>query len=258
MSAALLRRRCVLGAIVSLAATRSACAAFHPPAAATRRLRLFNPHTGETFDGPYSTQYGVIPGAAAELSHFLRDFHSGVTATIDMRTIDFLWDVLHSVGARGATVLSAYRTPETNAMLARTNFGVAEHSQHMFARAIDFTLGSGLPEAVAVARAMRRGGVGWYPRSRFIHIDTGPVRTWELGDPNLRQLLNHPDEQLRIAAGSAGSASVPRHGPGETGAPAVSQYARTGTAADPTRASQYSADGISNRVIRPSQYAGTS
>ena len=79
-----------------------------------------------------------------------------------------------AVGATKATILSAYRTAETNAMLARTTFGVAEHSQHVVGRALDLRLESRLCDAMTKARAMQRGGVGWYPHSGFIHIDTGP------------------------------------------------------------------------------------
>src|SRR5262249_38680982 len=138
---------------------------------------------------------GVIGSAASELSEFLRDHHSGTAASMDIGVIDFLSDVLTEVGAASATILSAYRTPETNAMLARTTFGVAEHSLHTYARAIDFTVVSGLSEAMAAARGMRRGGVGWYPRSHFIHIDTGAVRNWELGDTDLQNLLINPKNE---------------------------------------------------------------
>jgi hypothetical protein len=79
-----------------------------------------------------------------------------------------------------AVILSAYRTPETNAMLARTTFGVAENSQHLYGRALDVTFDSRLADAEAIARRMQRGGVGWYPRSHFVHLDSGPVRNWEL------------------------------------------------------------------------------
>lgn len=250
-------RRRLLGAAVLFAATGRARAAIRPPPPASRRLKLFNAHTGETFDGPYSTGDGLIPAAAAELSHFLRDFHSGVTVPMDMRVVDFLWDVLNAVGAGTATVLSAYRTPQTNAMLARTMFGVAEHSQHMYARAIDFTIGTTLSEALRAARSMRRGGVGWYPRSHFIHIDTGPVRNWDFGGEDLQRLLIHPEEELRSASSVAGRR--PPHGRGAaTGeGNATSQYAEAGTGSAPVRPSQYTAYGASEQAIRPSQYGST-
>jgi uncharacterized protein YcbK (DUF882 family) len=158
-----------------------------PPA--LRRLRLVNAHTGETFDGAYRDDNGPIPRVLDELCVFLRDFHCGAKTDMDVGVIDFLADVLAAVGETRATILSAYRTPETNAMLARTTFGVAEHSQHMYGRALDFTLGSMLGGAMAAARAMQRGGVGWYPHSSFIHIDTGPVRNWTLDESGLGDLL---------------------------------------------------------------------
>lgn len=154
-----------------------------------RRLRLVNAHTGETFDGAYRDDTGPIHSAMAELCKFLRDFHCGAETQMDVGVLDFLADVLAAVGQKKATVLSAYRTPETNAMLARTMFGVAENSQHIYGRALDISLDGKLAEAMAAARAMRRGGVGWYPHSNFIHIDSGPVRNWTLDDSGLGNLL---------------------------------------------------------------------
>jgi len=124
-----------------------------------------------------------------ELCIFFRDHHSGEKTQIDVGVIDFLADVLDAVGEIRATVLSAYRTAETNAMLARTTFGVAEHSQHIIGRALDVRLESKLSDAMSKARAMQRGGVGWYPHSGFIHIDTGPVRNWTLDERGLDGLL---------------------------------------------------------------------
>jgi uncharacterized protein YcbK (DUF882 family) len=144
------------------------------------RLDLVNAHTGERFYGPYRDSRGPIPDALEELSYFLRDFRRQEKIEYDVAVIDFLTRVMDSVGAVRATVLSAYRTPETNAMLARTNFGVAEHSQHMYGRALDIYLPARLDDAMSAARAMKRGGVGWYPGSGFLHLDSGPVRNWDL------------------------------------------------------------------------------
>lgn len=99
---------------------------------------------------------------------------------------------MEAVGATQATILSAYRTPATNAMLARTVFGVAEHSQHMYGRPLDVHLPARLDDAMLAARAMKRGGVGWYPRSGFIHIDTGPARNWTLDGQGFGRLLLGP------------------------------------------------------------------
>jgi len=94
-----------------------------------------------------------------------------------------------ATGQTSAVMLSAFRTHETNTMLARTTFGVAENSQHLYGRAVDVRFATRLADAVTVARAMRRGGVGWYPRSGFIHFDTGPVRNWDLDERGLQDLL---------------------------------------------------------------------
>ena len=159
------------------------------PTPEPRRLRLINAHTEETFDGPYRDATGPIPAAMEDLSSFLRDFHSGETIQYDVAVLDFLADVMAAVGAAKATVLSAYRTRETNEMLARTTFGVADNSQHIYGRAIDIYLPARLDVAMETARAMRRGGVGWYPDSHFIHLDSGPVRNWDLGGAGFERLL---------------------------------------------------------------------
>jgi uncharacterized protein YcbK (DUF882 family) len=251
----LLNRRVMLGAIGLIATSGAARSAIRPPSPPLRRLKLYNAHTQETFDGPYRSPDGVIGTAAAELFELLRDFHSGVVASMDIGVIDFLWDVLDAVGATTATVLSAYRTPETNAMLARTTFGVAEHSLHMYARAIDFTINSSLTEAMAAARAMRRGGVGWYPRSHFIHVDTGAVRNWDLGETNLQNLLSDPagatQPNIRTAAlrRPGSRATLPQPSP-------PSQYANRSASDAFVRPTAYSAPGSKNASIRPSQYGG--
>jgi uncharacterized protein YcbK (DUF882 family) len=182
-------RRLLLSIIAGTVTLPGMARAALSPFMAPRRLRLFNPHTGETFDGPYRDENGPISSAMSDLSAFLRDFHSGETIDIDIGVLDFLAAVMDATGADGATIFSAYRTRATNEMLARTTFGVAENSQHIFGRALDVHFGSKLAEAMQAARSMQRGGVGWYPQSGFIHIDTGPVRNWELDETGLGNLL---------------------------------------------------------------------
>ena len=181
-----LKRRSLLigcGALVLM----SDCALAAP--AAPRRLSLRNQHTGETFEGPYRDASGPLPDAMADLSKLLRDHRANKEGPVDVGTLDFLADVLEAVGQSKATILSAFRTPETNAMLASRSLGVAEHSQHLLGRALDITLPSRLPEAHRSALALKRGGVGWYPRSHFLHIDTGPLRNWEMLGENLDGLF---------------------------------------------------------------------
>jgi uncharacterized protein YcbK (DUF882 family) len=170
------------------------------PAASVRRLRLFNAHTRESFDGPYRDDTGPIRSAMDELSHLLRDHHSGERIAIDVGVLDFVAAVMDAVGAGRATVLSAYRTLATNRMLARTTFGVADNSQHLYGRALDIRLEGRLEDAMETARKMQRGGVGWYPRSGFIHLDTGPVRNWTLDEKGLDHLLL--DRRHELVAGA--------------------------------------------------------
>lgn len=191
-------RRLFLSLVAGLAAWPSIARAVPRPPNALRRLRLANLHTGETFEGAYRDDNGPIQRVIDELCIFLRDHHSGETTQMDVRVIDFLADVLDAVGQTRAAILSAYRTAETNAMLARTMFGVAEHSQHIVGRALDIRLESKLAEAMNSARAMHRGGVGWYPHSGFIHIDTGPVRNWTLDERGLDGLLVFDGNRLRL------------------------------------------------------------
>jgi len=161
-----------------------------------RRLKLVNAHTGEVFDGPYRDDKGPIATAMEELSVFLRDFHCGAIIDYDVGVIDFLAGVMEAVGESQVTVLSAYRTRATNEMLARTTFGVADNSQHIYGRALDIYLPARLDVAMETARAMQRGGVGWYPDSHFIHLDTGPVRNWNLGGEGFLRLLLHMQELI--------------------------------------------------------------
>jgi uncharacterized protein YcbK (DUF882 family) len=182
------RRRFLLGAagLLSGPALRASAT---PVTSRWFRLRLVDAHTGASFDGIYRDTSGPIARVMDELCIFLRDQHSGRMTSIDVGVIDFLTAVMAATGQTNAIVLSAFRTRETNAMLARTTFGVAENSQHLYGRALDVRFATRLADAVVVARAMRRGGVGWYPHSGFIHLDSGPVRNWDLENDGLQDLL---------------------------------------------------------------------
>jgi uncharacterized protein YcbK (DUF882 family) len=184
-----MNRRLLLLLIAGVVALPGTARAVAVRPLARRYLRLVNPHTGETFKGSYRDAAGPLAAAMADLSVFLRDFHAAATTKIDVGVIDFLAAVMDAVDVQSASILSAYRTPETNAALARTTFGVAENSQHLYGRALDVRLENRLADAMLAARAMQRGGVGWYPHSGFLHIDTGPVRNWDLEDSGLATLL---------------------------------------------------------------------
>jgi uncharacterized protein YcbK (DUF882 family) len=202
----MVRRRFLAFASFLLAAPSPAWAV--PVVEPLRRLRLVNIHTGETFDGSFRDDHGPIATALADLSVFLRDHYSGEKTPIDIGVLDFLASVMGAVGATRATVLSAYRTRETNEKLARTQFGVAENSQHIYGRALDIRLDARNERAVQAARAMRYGGVGWYPRSGFLHIDSGPVRNWTLDERGLDLLLLNARREL-LSPGRRNGVALP-------------------------------------------------
>lgn len=197
-------RRVFLSSIGGVLATPFSARAL--PAPPLQRLRLTNAHTSESFDGPYRDDTGPIELALAELSFLLRDHHTGERITVDVGVIDFLATLMDAMGTTRATVLSGYRTVATNRLLARTSFGVADNSQHLYGRALDIRFDTRLEAAMKTARAMKRGGVGWYPRSGFIHIDTGPVRNWTLEERGLDHLLLPIDE---LVAGNGSRLSSP-------------------------------------------------
>lgn len=149
-------------------------------AAEGRTLAFRHTHTGERLRVKYFAGGRYLPEALARLEHLLRDFRTGERHPIDPR----LYDLLHALGTAcgGGTfeIISGFRSPSTNAMLRRTGGGgVAERSLHMEGRAIDVRLaGCDTARLCRQARALRRGGVGWYPQSDFVHVDTGRVRTW--------------------------------------------------------------------------------
>lgn len=125
-------------------------------------------------------QGGYDPTTLARVNHFLRDFRTDEVHAIDPGVLDTLFAVRSRVGRDDPFhVISGYRSPETNAYLRRHSSGVAKHSLHMEGRAIDVRL-PGIPTAKLrdIALTMQRGGVGYYPASDFVHLDTGRVRFW--------------------------------------------------------------------------------
>lgn len=144
-----------------------------------RRLKLYNTHTRERIDIPYARDGKLIRANLAELNRFLRDHYDGSVRSMDPRLIDTLYRLQRGIGGRELSIISAYRSPSTNAMLRRRSRGVAKNSYHVRGQATDLRAeGVSTRRLRNVAKALRRGGVGYYPRSRFIHVDSGPVRYW--------------------------------------------------------------------------------
>jgi uncharacterized protein YcbK (DUF882 family) len=146
-----------------------------------RRLRMVHTHTGERADVVYKRAGELVDDGVAELNHVLRDFRRNEVHPYDPGVFDILADLQLEVGRPHGEyqIICGYRTPATNDMLRNRTTGVAEHSLHMAARAIDVRLpGTPTDRLRDTALAMKRGGVGYYHASDFIHVDTGRVRRW--------------------------------------------------------------------------------
>jgi uncharacterized protein YcbK (DUF882 family) len=146
-----------------------------------RRLRFYNTHTGERIDIVYRHGDQYISNALAKLDYFLRDHVTGGVRHFDPRVFDILSDLTESVGHSGSEidVVCGYRTPSTNQFLRTHSSGVSKNSLHMQAEAIDLRIpGVNTLALRKAALALRRGGVGYYPHSDFIHVDAGRVRQW--------------------------------------------------------------------------------
>jgi uncharacterized protein YcbK (DUF882 family) len=144
-------------------------------------LRLYHTHTGERVDIVYRRGDTFLPESEAQLDHFLRDHRTGQVKHYDPNLFDTLADLTSAVGRPGAEIqiICGYRTPWSNEFLRAHTSGVAKNSLHMQALAIDLRIpGVDTLTLRNAALSLRRGGVGYYPRSAFIHVDTGRVRTW--------------------------------------------------------------------------------
>lgn len=148
---------------------------------AVKALSFYHLHTGERLSSvPYWERGAYVPEALAELDGLLRDFRTGDVAPIDPALYDVLFALRTRLGtAEPFHIISAYRSPKTNAALHAKSNGVASHSLHMQAKAIDIRLpGVALAALRAAALDLQAGGVGYYPKSDFVHVDTGRVRRW--------------------------------------------------------------------------------
>jgi uncharacterized protein YcbK (DUF882 family) len=148
--------------------------------AAPRKLSFYHTHTGETLSATYWQNGMYDTRALGELDYILRDFVNGEEVSIDRRLLDLLNDLHRRLDSHGPfEIISAYRSPSTNAMLRANSDGVAKNSYHMKAMAIDIRLNDvPLDRLHQVAVDMKQGGVGIYHKSDFVHVDVGPVRYW--------------------------------------------------------------------------------
>ena len=152
-------------------------------AASVRSLALDHTHTRERIELVYASGESYVPQALGSLNHFLRDHYSGEVGQMDPQLFDLLHALRMTLGSTTPLayhIISGYRSPLTNARLRNTRCGgVASHSLHMDGKAIDIRLpGVPLAELRDAALSLKAGGVGYYPREQFVHIDTGRVRVW--------------------------------------------------------------------------------
>jgi uncharacterized protein YcbK (DUF882 family) len=185
LSKSLLGRRRVLGfglgigALAVASPLKGALAAL--PQSGTRTLAFVNTHTNEKILAAYWRDGTYDHGALKDISYVLRDHRTGEAASMDPHLLDLLVELHRRTGSRKAyQIISGYRSPKTNAMLASAGGGgVAKRSLHMEAKAVDIRLYDvKLKDLRETALGMKAGGVGYYPKSDFVHVDTGRVRYW--------------------------------------------------------------------------------
>jgi uncharacterized protein YcbK (DUF882 family) len=170
------RRRWLAGlALAPLALTSKSASA-----RAERTLSFLHTHTGERLRVTYHAGGEYVADSLAQLNRLLRDFRTGEAAEMDRALFDQMHRLARACGGGTFEIISGFRSPATNSMLRQTGGGgVARNSLHLQGRAIDIRLsGCDTAELRRAAVAMGSGGVGWYPRSDFVHLDTGRPRTW--------------------------------------------------------------------------------
>ena len=175
-----MNRRYFLGASLALAAS-PALAKTPKSNSAPRTLSLHHLHTDERLTLTYRVGDHYQRSALGKLNHFLRDFRTGDSIAVDPRIYDLLFDVKSRLGHDDGVfeIIGGYRSPKTNSMLRRTSSGVAKQSLHMTGKAIDVRLSQMPTRRIRDAAVqLGRGGVGYYTKSDFVHLDTGRVRRW--------------------------------------------------------------------------------
>jgi uncharacterized protein YcbK (DUF882 family) len=145
-----------------------------------RTLRMYNTHTGETLRTVFWAEGKFVPEAMNDINKLLRDHRNNTIAQMDPKLLVLLDQVSNQVGnGKVLHIISGYRSPESNRMLAENTGGVAKHSMHLEGKAIDVRIpGQDLAKLHKAALAAGGGGVGYYPDSQFVHMDTGRIRHW--------------------------------------------------------------------------------
>jgi uncharacterized protein YcbK (DUF882 family) len=173
------RRRILLKGVACLPFAFASTRSLAVRAAEERVLAFHHTHTDERLEVVFSAGGAYRPDALRAINALLRDFRTGDLHPIDPRLLEILHALCSRCGGGVFEIISGYRSPRTNATLRSASGGVAEHSLHLEGRAIDVRLrGSRTARLRDAAISLAQGGVGYYPRSDFVHLDTGRVREW--------------------------------------------------------------------------------
>lgn len=159
---------------------RKSLSAVQYSALSEKSLYLHHVYTGESLRTVYWKEGRYIPQALTEINYLFRDTRTGKVMAINTELLDLLCELGKNTKSREPFyIVSGYRTPRSNAYLRKTTKGVARNSLHMYGKAVDIRLpGYRLESLRYAAMELRRGGVGYYPHSHFIHVDVGSVRYW--------------------------------------------------------------------------------
>jgi len=145
-----------------------------------RKLAFFNTHTGDTLETVYWAGGKYLTNSLIQINHILRDHRTGDVIAIDPKLLDILYALNRKLGEKQPFhIISGYRSPKTNELLRKKSKGVASKSLHLKGKAVDIRLpGCGLRKLRNAALELQAGGVGYYGKSNFVHVDTGRVRHW--------------------------------------------------------------------------------
>jgi len=145
-----------------------------------KELIFYNVNTHEHLNAVYWKDGMYLPEGLARINHIFRDIHNGLEREINIRLLDLLFDVKEKIKSKAPyNIISGYRSPKSNAILSKKKKGVAKNSLHMFGKAVDIRIpGYSLSGLRKSAMKLQAGGVGYYPRSKFVHLDVGEVRYW--------------------------------------------------------------------------------
>jgi uncharacterized protein YcbK (DUF882 family) len=157
-----------------------AFASVDPVPSNSRSLSLYNPSSKESFDGVYWYEGDFVNSALEKIYRIMRDTRTGQIRQIDPELLDLIYRISINLNSKEPFhVISGYRSRKTNDLLLQRGKGVAKNSYHLKGQAADIRLpGTKIAALRRAAYELKKGGLGYYPRRRFVHIDVGPVRYW--------------------------------------------------------------------------------